>query len=109
MTRDEFIAEVTRQVSTFAKYLNNYDSNPQLRVNPANYHVGLVNGTDMLDEIDNSDENIEIGAAAEDPASEDGAFNQISRNPDFYPLRKLVKDNKPDTEAIAGVADVYFG
>lgn len=108
MKKDDFILNVTDVVGTYAEYPQNFDSNPQLKVNPKSLFVTLVNGGDMLNEIANSDENIEIGSALEGDEAVDMAENQIEQDPDFYPLKTLVENGKPSKKAIEKIAAIYF-
>lgn len=96
-------------------YVDNYignDENPQIRVVPAGFAVDIVSGSDFLDEIAESDEVIEIAAAADDAASEDAADYQASRIPDFYELSQYVKDvdgrKTVDVAAVDRLVSKYF-
>ena len=79
---------------------------------PAGLAVDIVSGSDFLDEIAESDEVIEIAAAADDAASEDAADYQASRIPDFYELSQYVKDvdgrKTVDVAAVDRLVSKYF-
>ncbi|MDE6165687.1 MAG: hypothetical protein K2F58_01145 [Muribaculaceae bacterium] len=97
-------------------YIDNadrFDSNPQLRVNPATLDASVVNGSDMLAELENSNENVEIEAGAEGAEAQDDADFQAGRNPDFYAVSRLVSETadrtRPDLAAIAELAESYTG
>lgn len=113
MTREEFIKTVDTLVERYIENADSFDLNPQLRINPATFDMTIVNSSDMLDEIEDSNEAIEDAAAAERAATEEYTDYQVSRNPDFYAVNSLTKtsaDGKtsPDSNAIAKVAEIYF-
>ena len=60
-------------------------TNPQLRVNPVTFDFTIVNGSDMLAEIEDSNEAVEDAAGAEGDADADEAATdmQVKQNPDF--------------------------
>lgn len=51
----------------------------------------LVNGADMREEIEDSDEAIEDAAAAQGMENQDASDYQAKQNPDFYPVKKLLQ------------------
>lgn len=113
MKRDEFSALVKKAVELYIGSFERFDSNPQLKINPVTLTVQLINGSEMLTDIDYSDTVIEEAAAADDPDNEDAMDRQSARNPDFYAVKSLMtKDSGgravPDPEAIASVVSVYF-
>lgn len=113
MTRENFIDTVTYLVKEYMNDFSDFDSNPQIRVNPATLGLRLINGSDMLEEIADSDERVEDAAGAQGAASELATDFQVTYNPDFYPVKAMLKveDGKraePDTEAIRRVAEKYF-
>ncbi|MDE7407222.1 MAG: hypothetical protein K2M76_02275, partial [Muribaculaceae bacterium] len=59
MKRDEFIKAIDDLVLTYIESPGKYDTNPQLRVNPATLSVGLINGREMMAEIEEADETVE--------------------------------------------------
>lgn len=113
MKRKEFTDYVA---SAVAQYLNNpsaYDGDPQIRVNPENLAIDMVNGSDLLKAIEYSDEAVEDAAGAEGDESESSTDYQSSMNPDFYPVRSLVAvsadgKRRVDHAAVVALADVYF-
>lgn len=112
MTREEFTNAVTELVTQYIETVDRFDNNPQLRVNPVTFAIDLATGNDLLEEIAYSNEAIEEAAAAERPASEDAADYQAAQNPDFYPLRSLVRINsegedRVDEKAVENVAANY--
>lgn len=113
MTRQEFIDTVTTLVNDYIGAPGNFDSNPQLRVNPELMQITIINGSQLLQAIEYSDEAIESAAAVEGDASESATDYQASQNPDFYPMFTLTKRDSngkqyPSAEAISKVADIYF-
>lgn len=113
MTRDDFIRSIGRMIQLYIDNADRFDSNPQLRVNPATLEASVVNGSDMLAELENSNENVEIEAGAEGAGAQDDADFQAGRNPDFYAVSRLVSETadrtRPDLAAIAELAESYTG
>lgn len=113
ITRDDFIQSIGRMLQLYIDNADRFDSNPQLRVNPATLDASVVNGSDMLAELENSNENVEIEAAAEGAEAQDDADFQAGRNPDFYAVSRLVSETadrtRPDLAAIAELAESYTG
>ncbi len=113
MTRENFIDTVTYLVKEYMNDFSDFDSNPQIRVNPATLGLRLINGSEMLDELADSDERVEDAAGAQGAASEVATDFQVTYNPDFYPVKDLLKVETgkpavPDTVAIRAVAEKYF-
>ena len=79
----------------------------------ATLDASVVNGSDMLAELENSNENVEIEAGAEGAGAQDDADFQAGRNPDFYAVSRLVSETadrtRPDLAAIAELAESYTG
>lgn len=99
-------------VKEYIENFDMFDSNPQIRVNPATITAGLVNGRDMLAEIEDSNETIEDAAGAEGAATEDASDYQVKQNPDFYPVKSFLKtmaDGRvvPDERRIEKIAIIY--
>lgn len=113
MKRDEFVGKVADMLKIYIDNSDSFDSNPQLRVNPDNMAATIVNGSDMLAEIEHSDETIEDAAGAQGAATEDDTDFQVTMNPDFYTVARLIKVDAgkrvPDMKAVEKVADAYFG
>lgn len=104
--------KITRLVNEYIENFDRFDSNPQIRVNPATLSASLVNGRDMQLEIEDNDEAIEDAAAADGLETEDAADFQASQNPDFYAVKPLLSSktaNKttPDAPAIRHIAANY--
>lgn len=89
MNKEEFTDTIINFVKGYIANANAFDSNPQLRINPRSLTVGIINGSDMLAEIENSNEAIEDAAGVDGDMSEDAADYQVKQNPDFYPIKDL--------------------
>lgn len=97
------------------EYIDNwdlYDSNPQIRVNPEMKTATLVDGSDMQEEIEDSDEAIENAAGAQGAETEDADDYQVMQNPDFYPVKTLLTtNNKGEVEVnekeVEKIASLY--
>lgn len=108
MTKEVLIETITRLLNEYIENATSFDSNPQLRINPTTNAVTIVNGKDMLAEIEGSNEAIEEAASAEGAANEDSTDYQVKRNPDFYAVSSLLKTNNdgkriPDLGAIKSI------
>ena len=113
MTRKELVSTVTTLVGRYIDNFDSFDTNPQIEINPETLSVLLVNGSDMYDDIEFSDEAIEEAAAAQRAETEDATDFQAKRNPDYYAVKPLLRktaDNKvqPDAAVIEAIADIYF-
>ena len=113
MKREEFIQTVKCAVGIYIDNTESYDSDPQVRINPANLAVDLVNGSDLLKAIEYSDEAVESAAGAEGDASESATDYQALQDPDFYAVRRLVRRAPDgtcsvDMVAVDSLADTYF-
>lgn len=113
MNRENFIKRIDENVQLYIDNFDRFDSNPQLRVNPASFSMEIVNGSDMLAGIEDSNEAIENAAGAQGAATEVYTDFQVTQNPDFYPLKKLfIVDGqgvaRPDENAVSAIADIYF-
>lgn len=113
MTSKEFKRVLTDRVQEYIDNFDRLDSNPQLRVNPVSYMVELVNGSEMFSEIEDSDEAVEDAAASQGMESDDATDYQVEQNPDFYPVKKLLKpegnSDVPSEEDIDKIVGEYFG
>ncbi len=112
MTHEELSKKISDLVEEYIENFDRFDSNPQIRVNPALDRVALVNGSDMLAEIEDSDEAVEDAAAADGAETEDASDYQASQNPDFYPVKKLLTITEsgktvPDKAAIKKITEQY--
>lgn len=100
-------------VQAYIENADNFDGNPQLRINPVSFDIELVNGSGMMSEIEYSDEAVEDAAAAQGAATMDDTDFQASQDPDFYAVKRLLTRNAanftvPDPKALAKIADYYF-
>lgn len=113
MKKTEFEEAVTGLVWV---WINNQDlqgKNAQLRVNPELLYVDFLTQDEFQQALAYSQEAIENAAYAHDAAQYEAADYQAAQNPDFYPMRTLVKVDEagktvPDPEAIAAVSANYF-
>lgn len=113
MKREEFVKSVTDLVQGYINNFYNFDSNPQLRVNPEMLYVEIENGYAYQDDLEYSDEVIENAAHAEGDATESADDFQAKQNFDYYPVRRLLKKTGehsavPSAEEIEKIADRYF-
>lgn len=113
MTKSEFTDGLLTLVRDYINNTSSFDYNPQVRVNPLDHSLSIVNGSDMLAEIEASDEAIEEAAGVDGDASEDAADFQVKQNPDFYAVKKLIylkKDGTPvpDEKAVTAIVRSYF-
>lgn len=103
MERQEFIDNVKRIVANYEMDRLEMTEDPQLRINPLNLHMSVSTAKEMQNEIAYTDEDIEVGAAAEGDLYESADDYEAKQDPDFYPLRELTKDG-----AVERLADTYF-
>jgi hypothetical protein len=115
MNRKDFADAVAGMVKIYLDNSYNFDENPQLRVNPVTFDFTIVNGSDMLAEIEDSNEAVEDAAGAEGDADADEAATdmQVKQNPDFYSVRRLITTAPngsyvPDEAQIDAIAALYF-
>lgn len=113
MTREEFSSLLLKAVRLYMGSFEQYDSNPQIKINPETLAIQLVDGREMFTDIEYADEAIEEAAGAQTPEYEDAMDAQARQNPDFYAVKKLLKKNasgeaEPDTAAITEIVDTYF-
>lgn len=113
MKREEFVEAVKGLVYV---YINNEDmlgKDAQIRVNPVLLTVDIETADQFHQSLADSEEAIENAAYAYGGENEEATDYQASQNPDFYPIRTLLKSvsgqkDEPDTEAIECLADNYF-
>ena len=55
MENTQLEAAIIKAVEEYIANFDRYDSNPQVRINPATLEVTLVNGSDSLAEVEDSD------------------------------------------------------
>lgn len=111
--RPTFIKAVKDLVQEYIDNFDRFDSNPQIRVNPELLYVEAIDGKAMLEGIGDSDEAIEDAAYAVGDETMSASDFQAKENPDFYPIKSLLKPNGPhssvpDTDKIEKIADEYF-
>lgn len=110
-TKEELKKAIGDLIDTFIAGIGENHDNYQLRINPQDLDVKIVDGGDFLNEIAYSDDLIEQETAADDANSEEKTDYEASRLPDFYPVRTLIrkKDGKPaaDHAAISRLVKKY--
>lgn len=112
-TREEFEKAIYDLVQEYIDNFDMFDSNPQIRVNPDLLYVAIINGSDMLEGIGDSDEAIEDAAYAQGDETESASDYQAKQNPDFYHVKELLKPtgthtSEPDKKKISKIADNYY-
>ncbi len=113
MNRKDFADAVAGMVKIYLDNSYNFDENPQLRVNPVTFDFTIVNGSDMLAEIEDNNEAVEDAAGAEGDADEAATDMQVKQNPDFYSVKRLIRSSNggasiPDEARINAIAALYF-
>lgn len=112
MKKDEFLNLLVATVNSYISNFDRYDNNPQIRVNPETLEVAIVNGSNLAEEIEDSDEALENAAIAQGMETQEALEEQVSRNPDFYSVKGLLKPvgdtDVPNTEALEEIVNVYF-
>ncbi|MCH5237821.1 MAG: hypothetical protein J1E95_08495 [Muribaculaceae bacterium] len=113
MKREVFIKAVADLVQEYIDNFDRFDSNPQIRVNPELLYVEAVDGSAMLEGIGDSEEAIEDAAYAHGDETMSATDYQAKENPDFYPIKELLKPtgertSVPDVKAIEKIADNYI-
>lgn len=112
MNAKDFKRTLTECVQEYIDNFDRFDANPQLRVNPVSKRVDLVNGSDLIAEIEDSDEAIEDAAASQGMENDDSTDFQVKQNPDFYSVKSLLepKGNSdiPSEKAIDKIVAEYF-
>lgn len=101
--KQEFKENIERIVANYAADRDEMINDPQLRVNPMSLTMSVVTAREMQNEIGFTDEDIEAGAAAEGDETESSDDYEAKQDPDFYPLRELLKAG-----AIDAVVSNYF-
>lgn len=112
MKHEEFVKLICSLVEEYIDNFDMFDSNPQIRVNPVSLDAALVNGSDMLSELEDSNEAVEDAAGARGAETEDASDYQVKQNPDFYPVKELlrvsdVEKTGPDAAKIESLAAKY--
>ncbi|MCM1333025.1 MAG: hypothetical protein NC248_10505 [Bacteroides sp.] len=91
MTRKELADNIA---ITIREYIgNHYTGTPELKlkITPEPLFVAIVTEDEMLADIEEANEWIEDASAAERAESEEYTDYQVSRNPDFYPIKNLIE------------------
>lgn len=113
ITRDEFVKAVTDLVQEYIDNFDRFDVDPQIRVNPELLYVDLFDGKERNEDLGDSDEAIEDAAYAQGDETESASDYQATQDPDFYPVKGLLKPtgphtSEPDKDGIEKIADNYF-
>ncbi len=113
MKKYEFIDAVKAAVNRYLADTALFDFDPQVRVNPVTFSVNLISSREKLAEIAESVETLESAAGAQGEMEEETTEYQVRQNPDFYPVKKLIKvaadgSATPDDERIEAIAAEYF-
>lgn len=103
MDKENFKKILKDAVQEYIDNFDRFDSNPQIRINPESLTVALVNGSDMIAEIEDSDEAVEDAAHAQGMADQEASDYQVKQNPDFYPVKKLLQP-KGNSDIPSGLA-----
>lgn len=111
--RKTFVKAVTDLVQEYIDNFDRFDDNPQIRVNPELLYVQAIDGRAMLEGIGDSEEAFEDAAAAQGDETMSASDYQEKENPDFYPIKELLKPSGPhtsvpDIDKIEKIADEYF-
>lgn len=111
--RKTFVKAVADLVQEYIDNFDRFDSNPQIRVNPELLYVEAIDGSAMLEGIGDSEEAFEDAAYAQGDESMSASDYQEKENPDFYPIKDLLKptgehSSEPDMDKIEKIADEYF-
>ena len=111
--RKTFVKAVTDLVQEYIDNFDRFDDNPQIRVNPELLYVQAIDGRAMLEGIGDSEEAFEDAAAAQGDETMSASDYQEKEDPDFYPIKELLKPSGPhtsvpDIEKIEKIADEYF-
>lgn len=91
MTRKELADNIAITIREYIGYT--YTGKPELkvRINPVTLFVTIITEDQMFSDIANSDETIEDAAAAERAAAQEATDYQVEQNPDFYPVKDLIR------------------
>ena len=111
--RKTFVKAVADLVQEYIDNFDRFDSNPQIRVNPELLFVEAIDGSAMLEGIGDSEEAFEDAAYAVGDETMSASDFQEKQDPDFYPIKNLIKPSGhnvsvPDEVAIEKIADEYF-
>lgn len=107
MTRKDFIDTITEYVQGYIDNPGMMGDDPQIEYNPVTEVISMVYDGSMLTDIGYSDEVIESAAAADRAEDKEADDYQAQQNPDFYAVRTLVTDGRPNADAIAKIAATY--
>lgn len=112
MTSQQFISAATVAIEEYLSNPRAFDENTQLTVNPVTSFIGLINGREYLDGIEQTQENGEIAAAADRPDTEEFTDYQEQQDRDYYPVGSFLKKMADgrlviDHEALRAAAAKY--
>lgn len=113
MDKEQFRKAVTREVADYIRNWDQFGSDPQLRVNPADLELRIFTSTDLARAVEDADEAVENAAIAQGAETEEADDWQVKQNPDFYPLKGLIKaegkeNTVPDPFGIDRIVRIYF-
>ena len=111
--RKNFVNAIADLVQEYIDNWDRYDENPQIRVNPELLFVESVDGSAMLEGLGDSEEAFEDAAYAQGDETMSASDFQEKQDPDFYPIKELLKatgehTSAPDMDKIEKIADRYF-
>ena len=111
--RKTFVKAIAELVQEYIDNFDRFDDNPQIRVNPELLFVEAIDGSAMLEGLGDSEEAFEDAAYAEGDETMSSSDFQEKQDPDFYPIKGLLKasgphTSVPDLEKIEKIADQYF-
>lgn len=111
--RKTFVKAIADLVQEYIDNFDRFDSNPQIRVNPELLYVEAIDGSAMLEGMGDSEEAFEDAAYAVGDETMSSSDYQEKQDPDFYPIKELLKPtgpstSEPDLDKIEKIADEYF-
>ncbi|MCH5235166.1 MAG: hypothetical protein J1E16_07710 [Muribaculaceae bacterium] len=111
--RRTFVKAISDLVQEYIDNFDRFDDNPQIRVNPELLYVEAIDGSAMLEGIGDSEEAFEDAAYAQGDETMSASDFQEKEDPDFYPIKELLKPTGPNTsvpdlDKIEKIADEYF-
>lgn len=112
MNKEGFVKAAVHCVNLYIDNIDRFGTDPQLKVNPVSLNVSLVDDALRNQSLAYSQEAIEAAAGVEGDASESATDFQAAENPDFYPVKSLLKTGSDgittvDVDAIRKIADSY--
>lgn len=112
MDKKEMTRRITDALNVYIENYDQFDSNPQLRINPATLDVEVVDGSTFFAAIEDSDEAVESAAMAEGAETKDATDYQVKQNPDFHAVKPMLEKGAdgrtvPSAERIASIVAEY--